>query len=1063
MLLGLALLAIWPAGARGEGEPKADDPAVVEFFEAKVRPVLVARCLECHGAAKHKNGLRLDSREAALKGGITGPAVVPGKPEESPLVEAINYGEFLQMPPKSKLPGEEIASLTKWVAIGAPWPGAGEHGPKPAAAGRPFDLKARAQHWSFRPIRDPQPPPVARADWPRSPVDRFLLAALEAKGLTPARDADRRTLIRRATFDLIGLPPTPEEVETFLADRSADAYEKVVERLLASPHYGERWGRYWLDLVRYAETAGHEFDYEILGAHRYRDYIVRAFNADVPYDRLVVEHLAGDLLERPRRHPADGSNESILGTGFFFLGEGVHSPLDLREEAARRVDNQIDVLSKTFLGLTMACARCHDHKFDPIATKDYYALAGYLRSSRHQHAFLDAPAKVGTPVAELESLKARMRHIVASEAQDAAHLARWGAVLRDPRVRDPGHLLHAWAALADLPGDATPEQFASRRRQVIEALRAEQAKPDATILFEDFASSGYGDWTVSGDAFGSSPSRPGDFRVGPEGVVPVAPGIAHSGLASDRLRGVLRSKTFTIEHGRIHYLASGRGGRINLVVDGFEKIRSPIYGGLTIAIDHEDAPRWYTQDVAMWIGHDAYVEIADGATVDYGGTQSHYAPGDGFIAVDEIRFSDGAGPPSRPPWFAVEQIDDPGITSFELLADRLGREAGAIAEDWRAGRLGAGGHDAERTAALGWLVSHGLVRVAAIPAELLARYREVEARIPEPTLAPAIADGTGRDERVSIRGNYRTPGSVVPRRFLEVLAGPDQPAPSRGSGRLELARRVVDPSNPLPARVMVNRIWKHHFGEGLVKSADDFGAMGQPPSHPELLDYLASRFIRSGWSVRAMHRLIVLSRAYRMESVPAPEAERLDPDNRLLHRMGVRRLEAEAIRDAILAVSGRLDPAVGGPSVAPHLTPFMDGRGRPTASGPLDGDGRRSLYLNVRRNFLNPMFLAFDFPAPASTMGRRNVSNVPAQALTLLNDPFVVEQAHRWADRLLAEGPRAPENRIHTMYLAAFGRPPTEAERAEALAFVAGRADDPRAWADLGHVLFNVKEFIFLN
>ena len=332
---------------------------------------------------------------------------------------------------------------------------------------------------------------------------------------------------------------------------------------------------------------------------------------------------------------------------------------------------------------------------------------------------------------------------------------------------------------------------------------------------------------------------------------------------------------------------------------------------------------------------------------------------------------------------------------------------------------------------------------------------------------------TGRraTSRVHIRGSSKTLGDVVPRRFLEAIAGGEQPAPAEGSGRLELARRLVDPANPLTARVLVNRVWKHHFGEGIVKTPDDFGIMGAPPSHPELLDHLATRFVAGGWSIKGLHRMMMLSSTYRMQSRPDPgsEAERIDPANVLLHRMNVRRLEAEAIRDAILAVSGRLDRTPFGPSVPPHLTPFMDGRGRPGKSGPLDGDGRRSLYLNVRRNFLTPMFLAFDFPAPSSTMGRRNVSNVPAQALTLMNDPFVVQQARLWADRACADAARPRPEVVASLYLAAFGRPPTDAERAEALAFLDeqaaayGAPDDPRAWADLCHVLINVKEFIYIH
>ena len=971
MAFGLVLIA-----QNGQAEPPPDLSAL-EFFEREVRPLLVGRCQECHGEKKQKGDLRLDSRAATLAGGSTGPAVVPGKAGESLLVDAINYGDLYQMPPKSKLPPSEIAVLTRWIEMGAPWPG--DDRPKAAAKEGGFDLEARAKHWSFRPIRAPEPPEVLDDAWPKDAIDRFVLAALEARGLAPASEADRRTLIRRATFDLIGLPPDPAEIDAFLGDESPDAFEKVVERLLASPHYGERWGRHWLDLVRYAETAGHEFDYDLPGASGYRDYVIRALNVDLPYDQFVVEQVAGDLLGPPRRHPTEGFDESVLGTGFFSLGEGTHSPVDLREEEAQRLDNQIDVFSKTFLGLTVACARCHDHKFDAISTKDYYALAGYLQSSRFVQAFIDPPDRVAPAVSELKALKASLEDRFAM-----------------PSSRSPGE---------------RPE-----------TPRAS----DGSVLFEDFDGSDFRGWFVTGVAFGAGPSGAGEWRPTQKASgrigVSVPAGMAHSGLVSDRLQGVLRSRTFAIEKPYIHYLAAGKGARLNLVVDGFEKIRSPIYGGLTTEVD-ADGTKWHTQDVRMWIGHAAFIELADGAAVDFTGARSRIFPGDGFIAVDEIRFSDSSTPPAGPPPAAFVP---------------LGPDAGPSAD--RA-------------------------------ASFVERYKQVEARIPEPTLALAITDGTARDEPVHVRGSHKTLGDVVPRRFLEAIAGCEQPAPERGSGRLELARRLVDPANPLTARVFVNRVWKGHFGEGIVKSPDDFGIMGVPPSHPDLLDHLATRFVAGGWSIKALHRTMMLSRTYRMQSRPDPgsEAERVDPSNVLLHRMNVRRLEAEAIRDAVLAVSGRLDRTPFGPSVLPHLTPFMDGRGRPGKSGPLDGDGRRSLYVNVRRNFLTPMFLAFDFPAPSSTMGRRNVSNVPAQALTLMNDPFVVQQARRWADRARSDPARPRPEVVSGLYLAAFGRPPTDAERSEALAFLDeqaaayGSPDDPRAWADLCHVLINVKEFIFVN
>ncbi len=966
----------------GWGEDKTQGS--VEYFEKSVRPILAARCLGCHGPEKHKGGLRLDSRQAIMTGGTSGPAVVPGNPSESALVDAINYGEAYQMPPKSKLPASEIAALTDWVKRGAPWgfEPSGAIAGKPVAAGDRLsaeEFRERARFWSFQPLKRSAVPRVGmgRPGWVRNPIDAFLLAAMEERKLEPAPEADRRILIRRLSFDLLGLPPRPEQVAAFLADRGPDAYDRLAERLLASPHFGERQGRHWLDLVRYAETSGHEFDYDIPGAWGYRDYVVRAFNADVPFDRFTTEHLAGDLLAEPRRRFGTGSNESILATGFFFLGEGTHSPVDVREEEMRRIDNQIDVVSKTFLGLTLACARCHDHKFDPLTTNDYYAMAGFARSTRIQHAVIDSP----------ETRMAAIRRI---KALDQAVLAR-----------------------------------VPPARPAIQPATAGEGE-----LFEDFSGPSYGGWFVSGEAFGDRPSQAGDVRLAWDRsgarLRPVAPGIAHSGLVADGFEGVIRSRAFTITSRFVNVLAMGRGGRVSVVVDNFEKIREPIYGSLTRGVDHGDSWRWVSLDVGMWKGELAYLELADGAVADFTGATTTITDGQGYLAVDEIRFSDARAPEAHE------------VADHSLDLDAVVRELDKV-NSRRAGEL----------------------------SRALEQARSARDQLPRPTLALAAADGTGLDEHVHLRGSYRTLGEVVPRRFLQVLGGLDQATAPPGRSRLDLARRMIDPvANPLLARVIVNRLWRHHFGEGLVASPDDFGAMGKKPSHPELLDWLATELIDSGWSLKHLHRLMIESSGYRMASAPVARYEALDPGNVSLHRMNPRRLEAEAVRDLVLAVSGRLDPRMEGPSVPVHLTPFMEGRGRPSRSGPPDGEGRRTLYLGVRRNFLDPFLLAFDMPVPFATMGRRNRSNVPAQALALMNDPFVAREARRWADRAL-DRPASDRARLDDLYQAAFARPAGDAEAQAALDFLADRAGagaTPRdAWADLCHVLINTKEFVFIE
>jgi cytochrome c553 len=955
----LPLLATLLAAA----PPAAGDDAQGQFFEAKVRPVLAEQCYSCHAASakKLKANLLLDNVAGLTKGGDSGPAIVPGDPDKSRLIDAIRYQNVdLQMPPKRKLSDQQIADLTTWVKMGAPWPGA--PAPAVATAGTTFDLRQRtATHWAWQPVRHVDPPSVESASWPKSDIDPFVLARLEQKRLAPAGPADRRTLVRRLYFDLLGLPPTPEEVEQFVNDTSDGAVESLVDRLLASPHFGERWGRHWLDLVRYAETFGHEFDYPIPSAREYANYVIRAINADVPFDQFAREHIAGDLLPNPRLNPAEGFNESVIGSGFWFLGEQVHGPVDVRQHQADRTDNQIDVFGKTFQGLTIACARCHDHKFDAIATKDYYALYGVLESTRMQQAFLDPHGRIQEAVGRLRAIRAEANQLLPAS---------------QPRVF-----------------------------------------PASAGAFETFEATDFRGWFATGWAFGDAPTRRGEWDSCTRGARPARPGVAHSGMLSPGLRGVLRSRSFIIPKDSIDYLLAGTGPgtMVRLIIDGYtmDTYNGVLFPGISFPVNTRGEFRWHRQDVKMYAGHRAHIELID--------------DGDGWLAVDEVRFNDTGVP--KP---AAAEADAP-------LPDEL------------AGRLAA----------------------------CAKRLDEEASGLPEPKRVLAAADGEGVDEHVFLRGSHKNLGDVVPRGFLQAIAGVTATSASPGSRRLEVARFVTDPSNPLTARVFVNRVWHHLFGRGIVPTVDDFGVMGQPPTHPDLLDYLAERFMKEGWSLKRLVRAIVLSSTYQMSSLPAdPRAKEVDPQDTLLHHMPVRRLEAEAIRDSMLAVAGSLNPEMGGPPVYPpvevYLTPFLEGRGKPQSSGPLDGDGKRSIYVSVRRNFLPPTMLAFDFPVPFNTIGRRSVSNVPAQALILLNDPFVVGQAKVWATNVLAAPGLSPRQRVERMYERAVARPPTDQEADEAIAFLHAqgealglsedqRVNDVRPWADLAHVLFNVKEFIFLN
>ena len=894
------------------------NPDGVEFFERRIRPVLADKCYGCHNSkmATPLGGLRLDTREGLARGGAGGKIVEPGDPGASRLVQALSHRAGIKMPPTGKLPDAQIADFEAWIKMGAPDPRTGRSVTNAAQNG-----------WAFQPVKRPPVPEVRKRGWVQSPVDAFVLARLEKERLAPAPPADRRSLLRRVTFDLIGLPPTIQEMDDFLADTSPGAYAKVVERLLASPHYGERWARHWLDLVRYAETNGHEYDNDKQDPWRYRDYVIRAFNSDLPYNQFVQEHIAGDLPGFRRLRAGGTMWDSPLATTSYWFNEVLNSATDSEKSRADDVDNQIDVFGKTFLGLTVACARCHDHKFDPIPTADYYALAGVLHSTDLREAALDSPDQM----AQLRDLSAKILRIK----------RQLGSTPQPPQ-----------ATIEYRPEDKIYERFDGR----------------------DF-----GAWVPQGVAFGAQPQS----------------GAADSRAAgSDVFVGTLTSPKFrTGKELYLHVRIAGTKGadklkergplRFTIVADG--------YKGQHIISGGSDTPEWKTLTLTFERERTCYFEIVDRSR-------------DGHIVVDEIVFSSSKQPPP---------------TSGEDVP----------------------------------------------PAEPLqsAEIAQLEAQVPESEFAMVAEDRDCRDVRLHLRGSHQNLGDPVPRRFLQAIAGESQPPIKSGSGRAYIAGWMSSDKNPLTARVMVNRLWKHHFGQGLVRSIDNFGRMGEPPTHPELLDYLASEFMAGGWSVKNLHRRMVLSSAYQMSSEASPESARIDPANKLLQHMSVRRLEAEAIRDSILAVSGNLNSALYGPSIPPHISEYQNGRGRPQ-SGALDGDGRRSIYIQVRRNFMTPMFVAFDYPSPISTIGARTVSTVPSQALMMMNNEFVASQASLWAARV-STSTATPPDRIRSMYLEAFGRPAKAAEIAKIESFVASQGEraETGVWADVAHVLLNSAEFLFVR
>jgi hypothetical protein len=784
------------------GTPIAPEPE--KFFEAKIRPVLVTQCGKCHAqtAAKLRGGLRLDSREGLRRGGDSGPAVVPGKPEESLLIRAIRYrDEQLRMPPRAKLPDAVVADFEAWVKMGAPDP---RMDPDSVAARSPVGPAKGREFWSFRPPKRVPPPPVKRADWPRGDIDRFLLAALEARGLAPVADADRTRLVRRVTFDLLGLPPTPEEVDAFLGDDSCEAFARVVDRLLASPRFGERWGRHWLDVVRFAESSG-KTNFTYPQAWRYRDWVIASFNTDTPYDRFVRAQIAGDLLPAgDDRRRAD----QFIATGFLALGSKAHDAENRGQFVLDVVDEQIEATTRAFLGLTIACARCHDHKMDPIPQRDYYALSGIFRSTQ---------TCSGTLAGVFPNFNA------------------------SPLIELP--------AGAGMPS-AVPALTAAQRAAMAERVAALVRERDS-----------------------------------------ISPGEANR----DRLR------------------------RVNSLLAMLR---------YRLAIDRPDGP---------------------------------------------------------PRAFAM------GVRERDEVID-----------------------------------------------------------------SPLYA-----------RGELDQPRGVVPRGLVRVLCA-ETPAPiGAGSGRRELADWLASPANPLTARVIVNRVWLHLFGRGLVPTPDNFGAAGRPPSHPELLDTLAVDFMADGWSVKRLIRRIVLSRAYGLDSAHDPRNFEVDPDNALVWRMSKRRLEAEAVRDALLFVGGRLAPES---PVGSAVARTGEGLALFLCLDALDAaDTHRSVYLPVVRDQVHESLALFDFADPSLVTGERATTTSPAQALYFLNSPFVTRQAEALAERVrAAEGDDA--RGIDRAYRLALARPPTAAERERALAFLranafrAGAPGPPReAWSAFCQALFAAAEFRYLD
>ncbi len=876
-LIGPLLLFVAVAGAQSSSD---------EFFERSVRPILAGRCQACHNAKTASAGLNLTSASGLRHGADTGPVVTSGDVANSRLLQVVGYLERLKMPPTGKLPDAEIATLRSWVQRGAYWPAQ----PNETAASAPAKkvyTRAQKEFWSFRPLRSPTLPSVKDQAWPISPVDRFILAELEAQQLTPSAPADKLTLLRRASLDLTGLPPGAGEVAAFLADKSPQAFAAVVDRLLASPRYGEKWGRHWLDVARYADSTGADEDYRYPHAWRYRDYVINSFNADVPYNQFVREQIAGDLLPTP---PGEAVNTAgIIATGFLALGPKLVAEQDKVKMFYDIVDEQIDVAGKAILGLTISCARCHDHKFDPVSTKDYYSLASIFASTKQL-------AKIEGTVSELY-----FAPLVAKPIADEyrAHQGRLAAKQAEINKIIAGE---------------------ARRFQAMQAPRL------------------------------------AEFMLGTQ--VP-NPSLDPAQLAR-----------------WVAYLKPTNERRPHL-------------------------DRFYESSASAALYQAEF--IAEAARRQQAALGTKFLAGDNRFYTEVVS---AKGPLSLP---------TPNPEAFYSAAARQ--------------------QIADLTAEL------KLIKAAAPP---------------EPPFACAVAEDQPVRQRVFLRGNPESKGEPVEKRFPTILAGEDQPRIATGSGRLELANWLADPANPLPARVMANRLWQGHFGQGLVRTPNNFGFAGERPSHPALLDWLASQFIREGWSVKQMHRTLMLSSAYQMSAAVTPLKREKDPDNRLLSRFPIRRKTVEEIRDSLLLLDGSLDLTMGGSlqSGAGTDNEFSDGR----KSIHPDASSRRTVYLSLRRSNLATLFTLFDFGDATTSTETRSETNVAPQALYMMNSKFV-------ADRAAALGASAgdSERKVRQAFQAILGQPPSPGQVGDALTYLS-KFPGPTslAWTSHCRTLIASNDFLYV-
>lgn len=1078
------------------GEAVKVDSAADEHFEKTIRPILSARCLNCHGPEKQKGGLRLDSRDAMLKGGETGAAVLPGNAGASALVHALAYTDDPKMPPDGKLPQEEIDALTAWIQAGAHWPAYDAAPPvAPTAKASGIDIEKGRDWWAFKPVAAQTPPTVQDASWPRSPIDQFLLARLESEGLAPAAPADKRTLIRRVTFDLTGLPPTPADVEAFLADDTPEAFAKVVDRLLDTPQYGERWARHWLDVMRYTDS----FDSRGTAAtdpteiYKYRDWVVKAFNDDMPFDRFVRYQIAGDIIaaQQPVFDP-----EGIIATGALAIGNWPQGDADKQKMLTDIVDDQIDLVCRGFMAATMGCARCHDHKFDPFLTRDYYGLAGMFFSSH----ILPGPGQKteGSPILfiplmekdKLDEINQRNARIAELDKQTGDMLNARRTAFAKSQLPETARYLSAANTFANLPAPRDAAAFAAENSLNVEALNnwlsylgladfnlmkrlttGLGGVPDLSAL------NGAGDTPSFSVNSANAPAKylnimfePRSIALHPGPTTPIAVAWKSPVSGTVLIDAIITDIDASCGDGAAWRIDKRAAGTSQIAEGAFDN------GGMSV---YKDAP---PQDVAQGDYLMLYILPKSGHACDSTRVSLEISEEGGDrrtwnLTEDALRaplseasnpFPDGYG--NAAVWSVIDAADAPAPEAGSPLAAwQSARASGDAAALEAAGKAFQEALIADAAAetpgplAMEFLSSKGPFYTAnppftasdAEPADPLPAMQEELAAlravpVPSIPMANGIQEGGTpntehegiHDVKIHQRGDYNRLGDVAPRAMPAVLLSGEQQPIASGSGRRELADFVASPSNPLTARVMVNRIWQHHFGEGIVRTPGNFGTRGELPDHPELLDFLAKAFVDSGWSIKAMHRMMLNTAAYQQASTPSAAAREQDPENRLLSHMNRLRIEAEALRDAMLAVAGHLDTTVGGPAFRELDSP------------------RRTIYFRTVRSDRTTYNMLFDAADPTSIIDKRNNAIVAPQALFLMNNPFVLTQAAALASRIPPTEPL--DGAVTQLYALLFAREPSQEEISIARDLVA-QFPAETAWSTYCQTLLATNEFTYLD